>query len=474
MIKETQVAIIGAGPAGLAAAAAASEAGCRVTLIDSYARPGGQYYKQTPLEFQARTPQALHHDFAKAEQLFARVSHSPQVEILNNTTVWSLQAGPDAGSPVTLYLSSPTGSSELRAVKLILAPGAYDRTLPFPGWDLPGVLTAGAAQTLVKSQRVLPGRRVVLSGAGPFLLPVAVGLAQGGAKVSGLFEATQPLQWSRYAPQAWGHWDKLAEGFEYLKLLRNYGISQKFGRAVIRAEGENRLERVTVARLGVDWTPIVGSEEQIEADTLCLGYGFLPSTELSYLLGCEHYYDPVQAAFVVRHDSEMQSSRSGVFVAGEITGIGGSAVALPQGTLAGIAVAKQLWYLSDNEAEAQSGAARQELRHQQAFAQVLNRLFALRPGRLSWMTPDTIVCRCEEVTSGQLKTAVGQFQAQDAKTIKLTTRCGMGLCQGRVCGHTVTALTATLTGNDPAQVGTFTSRPIVKPLTLEELVAASD
>lgn len=477
MTTNTEIAIIGAGPAGLAAAVEAGEAGCQVTLIDAYGRPGGQYYRQTPAEFRAQKPHALHHDFFKANRLFAKINLDGNIRVLPDTTVWSVQAnGEKAGETVTskkgftLYLNGSEGSFELQAEKLILAPGAYDRALPFPGWDLPGVMTAGAAQTLIKSQRVLPGRKIVLSGAGPFLLPVAAGLAQGGAEVVAIFDATTPVQWARQGWRVWNHWDKLNEGREYLSLLRKYKIPLKFGRAVIRAEGTGRVERVTVSRLSADWMPIAGSEEQLEVDALCVGYGFLPSTELSYLLSCNHHYEPSQAAFVAQHDAAtMQSTRPGVFVAGEITGIGGSAVALPQGAIAGLSAAYQLGRLSETEATAKIAPHRKELNHQQEFADVLNRLFALRPGRLSWLTPDTIVCRCEEVTSQQIKTAVGQYQATDVKTVKLTTRCGMGLCQGRVCGHVVTALTATLSGRDPAEVGEFTSRPIVKPILLDEL-----
>ncbi len=468
----TEVAVVGAGPAGLAAAAAAGEAGCTVTVVDAYARPGGQYYKQTPADFGARTPEALHHDFSVAARLFDRIGQTPGVRLLNDTSVWTAQVPADGG-PITLALTGGSADAadaadarELRARAVILAPGAYDRALPFPGWDLPGVLTAGAAQTLVKSQRVLPGRRILLAGAGPFLLPVATALAQGGAHVVAVLEATTPRGWARYAPTLWGHGDKLREGVDYTRLLRRHHVPLRFGRAVIRAEGDGRVERVTVARLTADWTPIAGSEEGLDVDTLCAGYGFTPSTELSYLLGCAHRYEPTQGSYIARRDGDMRSSRPGVYVAGEITGIGGSAVALPEGAIAGLAAARDLGRLSEAEFAARAGAYRRDLRRQQAFANTLNALFALRPGRLAWMTPDTIVCRCEEVTYGQVETAVREGHAHDVKAVKALTRCGMGLCQGRVCEHAIAAVTAALSGRDPAEVGAFTGRPIVKPVAL--------
>ncbi len=474
MPTETEIAIVGAGPAGLAAAAAASAAGCRVTIVDAYNRLGGQYYKQTPAEFGAQAPHTLHHDFSVAERLFAAVTDCPSVSKHLGASVWTAQGPSAPGEPTTLYVTGEEGGDELRARHVILAPGAYDRALPFPGWDLPGVMTAGAAQSLVKSQRVLPGRRVVLSGSGPFLLPVAVSLAQGGAEVVAVYEATTVGGWARHAPRAWGHWDKLAEGRDYAMTLRKHGVPVSFGRAVVRAEGDSRVQQVTVAQLAADWSPIPGSEERLQVDTLCTGYGFVPSTELSYLLGCAHRFEPVQGAFIARHDGDMRSSRPGIFVAGEITGIGGSAVALPQGAIAGLAAARALGRLSVDDAAQRMAPHRRALRHQHAFATMLQRIFQPGSGWMTWMAPDTIVCRCEEVTRRQIETAIQEYHARDVKTVKSTTRCGMGLCQGRVCGHVVATLTAALSGRGLEDVGAFTGRPIVKPVSLSALNASNE
>lgn len=462
---EVDIAIVGAGPAGLAAAREVSAAGATAALVDSYSRPGGQYYKQTPQAFRAKRPGKLHHDYAPAQTLFGVAEASPRLTLLNDTTVWTAYAADDG---FTLHCYRPNAASlELRAKKVILAPGAHDRALPFPGWDLPGVMTAGAIQTLAKSQRVLPGRRIVLSGSGPFLLPVAALLAESGANIVGVFEATRPRDMLRYGAAAWSGRSKMAEGASYLRVLRRHGVPYQFGRAVVRAEGEGKVARVSVARLNPDWTLAPGEPEILEADTVGVGYGFSPSLDLSQLLGCEHRYEPVQAASFAVHDARQQSSQPGVYVAGEICGIGGSAVALPQGAVAGIAAALDLG-LSRDDLGSRLATFQAEARQAQAFAGTLNRMFALRPGWQTWATPETIICRCEEVTLGRVQTAIKEYDLKNVKAVKLTTRCGMGLCQGRVCGPTVTALTASLAGRDPAEVGSFSNRPIIRPVPLGE------
>jgi hypothetical protein len=252
--------------------------------------------------------------------------------------------------------------------------------------------------------------------------------------------------------------------------LRRHGIPYRFGRAIVRAEGQEKVERVSVARLNPDWSIVPGSLETLEADAVGVGYGFSPSLDLSQLLGCEHRYEPVQAAFFATHNARQQSTRPGVYVAGEICGIGGSAVALPQGAVAGLAAALDLGLpVAQGNALSRLAAFQAKVRQAQAFAGTLNRMFALRPGWQTWATPETVICRCEEVTLGRVETAIREYDLKNVKAVKLTTRCGMGFCQGRVCGPAVSAITASLTGRNPADIGSFSNRPIVRPVPLGEL-----
>lgn len=468
MLAEAGVAIVGAGPAGLAATIAAGEAGCGVTLIDVYRRVGGQYFKQGRSDLGIANMDMLSRRRREASrQLFARVERLPRLTLLAETSVWAAQAAPDGGA--VLYVHGPAGAGQIRARSVILATGAYDRTLPFPGWDLPGVMTLGAAQTLVKSEGVLPGRRIVLAGSGPFLLPVAAAIVQAGGVVAAVCEATAPRQWARYAPQLWGQWGKIGEARDYLRQLLGH-VPLFFGHAAVRVDGSQRVERVVRARLQRDWSPVAGSDVTVDADALCIGYGFMPSTELAYALGCAKRFEPRLRAFVPRHDGDMLTSVAGVYVAGEMTGIGGAEQALAQGSIAGLAAARGLGLVSQAATAARMAPFRRRLERQQRFAALLSHLFSPGAGWMRWMTPDTMICRCEDVTLGQIVRAVDNYGAHDVKTLKLVTRCGMGYCQGRMCDYAVNSVVASLSGRRAEEAGTFAGRPIARPVPLGEVV----
>ncbi len=482
MSPRTDVLVVGAGPAGMNAALAAADAGCTVTVIDSGVRPGGQYYRQLPDAFHAATPGALHHDFAPAQRLFDRLSAHPRITHRSSVSVWSAER---EGADFRLHLVDAArpgvsaGTAEAPAV--VLATGAYDRPLPFPGWDLPGVVTAGGAQALVKGQRVLVGQRVVVSGTGPFLLPVAAGLAEAGAKVVGVYEAGHPAAWRRHLPVVWRHRGKLAEGAAYLRVLGRHKVPMRNRWAVVEAAGDGRVERVTIAKLRADWTVVPGSERTVEADAVCVGYGFVPSIELALLLGCATTAGVDQIP-VVRADDSLATSVPGIFAAGEVTGVGGSALASVEGTIAGLAVAGHLGKISASDVARQLVRPRADRAHALAFAAALADVYRVQDGSLSWMRPDTLVCRCEEVPLARVQQAVDSLGARDLRTVKLTSRTGMGMCQGRMCGATVAAvLRSRAVGagaggagqEQPVDTG-LSTRPLVVPVTLGLLAGTAD
>ena len=302
---ETDVAVVGAGPAGLAAAVAAAESGARVALVDEYPRPGGQFYKQLPSQYAVADRARLDHDYTKGDTLIGQAGH-PNVELLTDTLVWG------AFEPGVLDVVRGGTPQKLRVGALVVATGAYDRPIAFPGWDLPGVMTAGAAQALVKNQQVLPGRSILLICSGPFLLPVAKMLISGGASVFAVLEATKPSAWARHALRVWGHWARLKEGYDYLQAIRRAKVPMSFGWVIVRAEGAEEVERAVVARCDADWRPIPGTDRTLQVDTICIGYGFVPAVQLTRLLGCEHAYRPRAGGWVPTHDDAMQTSVPGI------------------------------------------------------------------------------------------------------------------------------------------------------------------
>ena len=462
-VVDTDVAVVGAGPAGLSAALAAANAGARVAVLDEYPEPGGQFYKQLPGEFSVTQRARLDADYTKGDTLLAAVGKSG-VTISNETLVW---AAFGAGS-LRVVRRGEAGTVQARMI--VIASGAHERAVPFPGWDLPGVMTPGGAQTLVKNQQLVPGNRIVLAGSGPFLLPVARTLLAAGARIGAIYEATRPREWLRHAPRLWGHWDRVAEALRYRRTLAAAGLSIQFGRIVIRAEGAECVEHAVVTACDAAGRPVPGTEQAEPCDTLCVGYGFTPSIQLTRLLGCDHRHDPSRGGWVPVHGDDMQTSVPGVFVAGEAAGIGGAYAALAEGWLAGLSAAQELGH------KVRAGAlhsARRERAAHRRFGDLVNAVFAVKPGVFDAITDDTLVCRCEEVTAGVIRAAVADWGANVA-CVKGMTRCGMGYCQGRVCGAALQELTARAAGLAPTEVGALSVRPPLKPIRVAELAGFAE
>jgi thioredoxin reductase len=418
MSEETQVdvAVVGGGPAGIAAAVAARRAGASVALIDEYVAPGGQIWRR---RFDAPDARALP---AEARARIAAFEASGAV-LLAGRSVWGV---PEPG----VLLLTGDGPSRVRAGAVVLATGAYDRPIAFPGWTLPGALTAGGAQALAKGQGLLPGKRVLLAGAGPFLLPVAAQLRAQGADVVAVAEATRRRDWLAAAPRMAAYPGRLVDYARFRRSVPRIA----WGHVLVRAEGDGRVERATIARAGADWAP-AGGERTFAVDAVCTAYGFTPSVELARALGCDLHDAGVA------HDADMRTSVDGVYVAGEASGVGGSDLALAEGEIAGEMAAAHVRAESagrDGRAAPPRdlGALRARRAKLAGFAQVLADLFDPRPGLLGLATPSTVLCRCEDVTAETVDAAVEEG-ATTMAALKIVTRCGQGPCQGRICERLV-------------------------------------
>lgn len=332
------LAVVGGGPAGVAAAVAAADRGLSVVLVDAGPRVGGQYFRTPSARLSPERPGGSH-GWREFTRLRERLAGHKRITHLAGHRVWMLE---DGHRVLHLLDSERDGRAvTVRARGLVIAAGAHDRSIPFPGWDLPGVMTAGGAQALLKGNLLRAGERVVVAGSGPFLLPVATGLAAAGAKVAGVYEANRPTRFLASPRTLAANPGRLAEAAGYAAALLRHGIPYRTGRAVIAAHGDDAVEAVTVARLDRQWRPIPGTERRIGCDALAVGYGFTPQLELPLHLGCATRLD-ADGSLVVTVDAAQRTSVEHVWAAGETTGIGGARLALIEGELAGRAAATTL------------------------------------------------------------------------------------------------------------------------------------
>ena len=458
------VLVIGAGPAGLAAAEAAAAAGAEATVLDERPDPGGQYYKQLAPSHEFADAGAEDRQYAEGRALIERVRRAG-VRLLGGSTVWSALNDPCVeGFDVGVFRDGE--SYHCRTRQIVVATGAFERAYPVPGWTLPGVMTTGAAQTLVRAYRVAPGGRVLVAGNGPLNLQVACELVRSGVEVAAVAEAARRPGLARAgaAARVFAHGgDLVRDGLRYLRELARHGTPVHYGHALLRAEGTGAVERAVLVRLDRAGRPIRGSERRYEVDTVCLGYGFAPSNELTRLLGCRHDHLPEPfPALAATRAANGAASRPGVLVAGDCGGVGGARVALAQGTLAGIEAARRLGHLSTEEAAARGAGARKALARALGFQRALWQLFAAPPLD-ALVTGGTRICRCEGVTAGSLRSLVAAGD-DDAGIVKRTTRAGMGRCQGRYCGAALARACAQRKGRNPDEGDWFTPRFPVKPV----------
>ncbi|RFP26259.1 NAD(P)/FAD-dependent oxidoreductase [Duganella sp. BJB488] len=385
--------VIGAGPAGLAAAHAAAAQGAQVGLVDDNPLAGGQIWRGGPE--QQQDPRAL--------KMWSDLRAAPNVAYLPQTRVLY------APEPGQLQVQTPSSSATLHYEKLILATGARERLLPFPGWTLPGVTGAGGLQALAKGGYPLLGKRVVVAGSGPLLLAVAATLRARGAEIAAIIEQASLPALARFGFGLLATPSKITQALQLAAQLS--GIPYLRDSYVHSAHGDGTLQSILIQRGGAR------ELEALQCDYLACGYGLLPNVELALALGCATTSNNGQTA--VRVDDAQLTSVPGVYCAGEGTGVGGVDLALAEGCIAGLAASGK-------------PAATQELHAERArwkkFAARLERAFALRPELLTLAGDDTIVCRCEDVCHNELRTHTSWRSA------KLQTRCGMGPCQGRICG----------------------------------------
>jgi NADP-dependent aldehyde dehydrogenase len=454
--SQTDLAVVGAGPAGLAAAVAAADAGLSVTVVDAGRQPGGQYWRHPdeqagPDPDPDRLAEHGQHDwrtYVRLRERFDALLGPGRITYVAGAQVWFTER---AGEGWRLRLSPVVEGvdaegldrvpTDVVAVALVLCPGGYDRQLPVPGWDLPGVMAAGGVQAMLKGHGSLAGRRAVVAGTGPFLLPVAAGLAEAGAQVLGICEANAISGWARQLRGAVQSPAKGLDAVGYVRTMLAHRIPYRQRTVVSAISGRDAVESVTTVRLDARGRRVAGSERTAAVDLVALGWGFTPSLELVTAVGADTRVD-VDDSLVTVVDAEQRSTAPHVYVAGEATGVGGAALALQEGELAGLTAAADRGRAADARGARRVRRLQGAIRRGRAFATAMHRAHPVPPTWSDWLTPETLVCRCEEVDAGTVERARDELGGGDARTAKLLTRTGMGWCQGRVCGFATALLTA--------------------------------
>lgn len=459
--KTTSLAILGAGPAGLSAAVEAAKLGVDTVVLDLHARAGGHYFNIPPKELQPAQPSSvLNEGYALIDQ--ARMAG---VEIWTGVEVWGIY--PE--SPFRICLSGGE-HEEIQAQTIIIATGAIERSWPFPGWTLPGVMTAGGALSLLKNQNIRPGRKVLVSGTGPLQLALASELVDRDVEVAAVLE----LKTWKHISNSWraavstaATYPRLWEGLGYLRTLKKKKIPYRMGWSVIRALGDNEVTGAIIARVDAAGNPDLSTQQTVDVDCINLGYGLIPETQFTRLLECKHQLHPYLHVWTPVRDEWLQTSHPGVFAAGDAAGVFGKRAAVLEGKIAGFGAALQLKRLNEAMAAQLSRRARKQITSEYAFARLLHKTFSVPEDPCILASPDTLICRCECIQYAQILEAI-RDGATSVQAVKYHSRAGMGLCRGIYCGPMISRLIALHGDIDLQQASRSDVRPPIFPVTLEE------
>ncbi|MBN2245314.1 MAG: FAD-dependent oxidoreductase [Candidatus Aminicenantes bacterium] len=456
--------IIGSGFSGIAAADILADHNLSILLLDENIHFGGQLLRKIPEEL-GDYPDYKPDKIKRVGFSFVEKVKNKKITLMNKTILLGVYKNNEI---LVEYNREKTLS--LKYDVLLFATGAKERFLPFKGWTLPGVYSTGMLQVLIKSSGVLPVRRMLMAGSGLFLFAAAYEFLKNGGDLLGIMEQSPFWNKIKFFPQMFHQFSKFAEGGRYLSKIYFSGVPVKYRRHIIEARGDKSLEEVVVGKLDKKGELIKGSEKTYRTEALIVGYGFVPNIEAPQMAGCVLEYAREMGGWIVSVTDRMQTSVRGILAAGEITGVGGAQKSLTEGKLAAYNILEQLGIENKRKLAPLFEKLTKERKQHMSFVKCFNSLYEIKPKTVLAIPDDTIICRCESIDMKSLKDAIQMGKScRDPNSLKVSTRCAMGQCQGRICGPVIYDLLHALCDKSPEEIGLFSVRPPLKPVTIKAL-----
>ena len=457
------VLVLGGGPAGMVSAITASQNGLRVGLIDEQAEAGGQIWRAP----WASSPQGYESPEARdGNKMRDRLALS-SVTCLFGRRIWSVT------DRYRVDLLGADGVEIFQAPHLIVALGAHERVIPFPGWTLPGVMGLAAATIMLKAHGLAPPKDWVLAGVGPLLAAVAAGYARKGHPPKAIIDLSGPSDWFAALPSLASRPGLFKQGVGWVLSIVSSRIPIYFRHAIRRAEGQDRISACVIGPVDADGKSIDGPEVGIACNAMMVGNGLVPGGEVPRLLGADQVYRHELGGWIPECDPFGRTSLEHLYAIGDGAGIRGGAVACSAGKLAGLAAAHDAGRIDAGAFAHQSAQALAEHRKLSAFSDAMAHMIRLRPAQVASIEADAVICRCEDVTRQDL-VAAARAGARDVNQLKHFTRCGMGPCQGRMCGDVAAEILAQEHRLDRQAVGYWTARPPLRPISLQSMLGRFD